>query len=96
MAILNNQPKYWFRTKWFRITLIVVGAVVVLALVVFSEQIGQLLDLFGSRAGINQETLQLNDTTGFLQGAQLEPTDDSFQVVNGRLMLNDPSGFIGD
>lgn len=93
MAILN-KPKYWFQTKTFRIALTVVGAIVVIALVVFSEQIGQLLDLFGSKAGINDDTVMLNNAN-FMTGATMEPTD-SFRVdaTTGRLMLNDPDGFL--
>lgn len=94
MAILN-KPQYWFQTKTFKIVLTVVGAVVVIALVVFSEQIGQLLDLFGSKAGISQETVPLN-STNFMTGSTMEPAN-SFRTdaTTGRLMLNDPNGFLG-
>ncbi|MEZ4210643.1 MAG: hypothetical protein R3B38_02960 [Patescibacteria group bacterium] len=87
MAILNNQPTYWFRTKAFRTVLIVVGVIVVLGLVVFGKQLGQLLDFLGSKAG-TAETIRINENTGFLQDATLVP-EDSFTVQNGRLMLND-------
>ena len=57
----NNPNNYWWRTKTFKIGL---GVFVVLALLValfFGDQVGQLLDLFGSRADVAGRTLQIND-----------------------------------
>lgn len=91
MAILS-KPKYFFQTKGFRIGLVIVGALVVTALVVFSEQIGQLLEFFGSRAGIQEDTVNLNGTTGvnnFLAPGYTDNPQGSFKVVDGKLMLND-------
>ncbi len=91
MAILNNQ-KYFFQTKGFRIGITIAGVIVVLILVVFSKQISQLLDLFGSKAGTNHDTVQINGNTGesnFLSPGYTDNPQGSFKVQDGRLMLND-------
>lgn len=40
----------WFKARWFKITLTAVAIVAVILVVLFSQQIGNLLKFFGSRA----------------------------------------------
>lgn len=89
MAILNNQ-KYFFQTRAFRIGITIVGVIVVLGLVVFSKQIGQLLDLFGSRAS-TEAPLMLNGNPGennFLAPGYTAEPDQCFRIADGKLRLN--------
>lgn len=89
MAILNNQ-KYFFQTRAFRIGITIVGVIIVLGLVVFSKQIGQLLDLFGSRAS-TEDTIMLNGNSGqnnFLAPGYTATPDECFKIVDGKLRLN--------
>lgn len=51
----NQDPTSWSRNKIVRTVLIVLAVLAVIALVLFSEQIGQLLEFFGSRAAIELE-----------------------------------------
>lgn len=91
MAILS-KPKYFFQTKGFRIGLVIVGAVIVVLLVVFSKQVGQLLEFFGSKAGINQDNVILDGSSGatnFLAPGYSDDPAGSFKIVDGKLMLND-------
>lgn len=46
----------WSRNKIIRTGLIVLAVIAVVVLVLFSEQIGQLLEFFGIRAAIPQQT----------------------------------------
>jgi hypothetical protein len=81
----------WFKTKLFRAGLISVGAIAVVLVVLFSQQIGQLLNLFGTKAS-TEESVTLNSTTFFSNGYTTNPTD-SFRIdtATNRLMLNPPA-----
>lgn len=87
MVILNNKPKYFFQTRWFRAALIVVGVIVVIAIVVFNKQISDLFNFFGSRAS-TQTHVDWNQSN-FLPAENQSPSD-TFRVVGGRLQLNNP------
>lgn len=77
----------WFKTKIFRAGLISAGVIVVLLLVLFSHQLGQLLNLFGTKASTNQSVIL--DGTNFQDpGWTADPNETCFQVVDGKLMLN--------
>lgn len=92
--MVPNQPKTpWLKTKLARVSLITAGAIAVILIVLFSAQIGQLLNLFGTKASTTQ-TIELND---FLPAVGHEEKDSSgnlgtglFKEDAGRLMLNNP------
>lgn len=50
----NQISQYWFQTRKFKIILIVVAVIAVVLVVLFSEQIGNLLDRDVSEAGTAQ------------------------------------------
>lgn len=52
---MKPTPTVWFRTKIARTILLVLAVIAVVALVLFSNQIGKLLELFGLKAAIPQE-----------------------------------------
>ena len=90
------KPNYWFQTKAARIGFGVGAAIVIALLVIFGQQIGQLLDLLGSRAGIVPSTIRIGeDANPFLPGDPTKPNADNFEVVEidgqGRLMLKAPA-----
>lgn len=66
----NKIPQYWFKTRAFKIILIVAAVVAVVFVVMFSEQIGNLLDRDASKAGttveLNSSNLPLGTTEGDL------------------------------
>jgi len=93
-----TAPTPWFRTKRGKFILGIGATIAVLALVLFSQQIGQLLNLFGTKAA---QVVSLNNTStpGFTDPAHEEwnsagqQPDGSLFVVDpatGRLMLNNP------
>jgi len=86
MAILNNKPQYWFQTKAFRIALIVIGAIAVIALVIFNEQITQLFHSLTSKANVQEETVQL-DHNNFLPAGDQNPAGSFTTDAQGRLIL---------
>jgi len=94
-------PKvYWWRSRAFRISLAIFVALAVLAVVLFNQQLGSLLRLFGSKAsGISTITLTAttDTTTGFLNyGYSATPSNSSFQIKDGQLMLNPPANNTGE
>ncbi|MFH0905217.1 MAG: hypothetical protein V1826_00640 [bacterium] len=55
---------YFFQTKKFKIGLTAAAGVAVVLLILFSQQIGQLLNLFGSKADISTRSLSFCGTWG--------------------------------
>jgi len=87
-------PKvYWWRSRAFRIGLAVFVALMVIAVVLFNQQIGNLLKSFGIKAA-TERTITLNgETTGntyFLDGDYYTTPASSFKVESGKLMLDPP------
>jgi hypothetical protein len=87
---------YWWRSRAFRIGLAIFVAIAVLVVVLFNQQIGNLLRSFGTKAA-NNITLTGSDPSSesyfFSAGYSATPYSDSFKItsdVNGnyRLMLN--------
>jgi len=92
----------WFRGKLARIVLISVGTVAVILLVLFGKQIGQLLNLFGTKAG-NEQIIVLDSNNFIQEGISQKDKDGNisnfpditlFKVPTdgpnaGKLMLND-------
>ncbi len=65
---IRESAVYWFKAKWFKITLTALAIVAVVLVVLFSQQIGNLLKFFGSWAA--------NETgSASLQGANNTATD---------------------
>ncbi len=91
-----NKAQYWFQTKPARIGFGVAAVIVIGLIVIFSQQIGQLFDLFGSRAGITPSTIRVGeDANPFLPGDPTKNNSNSFEVVEvdgqSRLMLKAPA-----
>jgi len=89
-----TDKKFWFQTPAFRIGLAVFAAVAVVVIVLFSEQIGQLLDLFSSKAAeVRMLVLSGEPTEGELSLSQGTSPDGSvfFDVVSGKLKLTPPT-----
>ena len=87
-----KTPNYWFQTKKARIIFGLVAVALVLVVVIFSQQIGQLISLVGSRAGIVPATIRISeDANPFLPGDPTKNNTDNFEVVQvegqSRLML---------
>lgn len=90
-----TAPKvYWWRSRAFRIGLAIFAALAVLAIVLFNQQISDLLKSFGTKAAINQTLTISGDPSGtdhqFLDGAYTTPAG-SFTVRDGKLMLEIPA-----
>lgn len=47
---VRGSAAAWFKTKWFKFTLTALAIVAVILVVLFNQQIGNLLKFFGSRA----------------------------------------------
>lgn len=93
---------HWYQNKTVKTVLIVVAVLAVIGLVFFSEQIGQLLDLFGIKAAVpGQETgsitLVERDGEGNygIPSAYLFGTNGIFDGIEvdagGRLVLKAPA-----
>lgn len=92
-----DQPQakvYWWRSRAFRTGLAIFVALSVIAIVLFNQQIGNLLKSFGIKAA-TERTLILNGDssnpeTYFLDGDYYTTPVGSFYVQNGKLMLKPP------
>lgn len=91
-------PKvYWWRSRAFKIGLAILVGLAVLAAVLFSDQLGNLLRLFGIKAA-TERTIILNgyatasgDTHYFMDGAYYTTPSGSIYVDdNDRLTLQPP------
>jgi len=90
----STNKKFWFQTPAFRIGLGILAAVAIVAVVLFSEQIGQLLDLFSSKAAeVRMLVLSGEPTEGELSLSQGTSPDGSvfFDAVSGKLKLVSPT-----
>ncbi len=90
----STDKKFWFQTPAFRIGLGVFVAIAVVAVVLFSKQISQLLDLFGSKAAeVKMLILSGEPIEGELSLSQGTSPDGSifFDAVSGKLKLTPPT-----
>ena len=88
LPMVSKTTVPWLKTKIARVSFITLGAIAVVLIVLFSAQIGQLLNLFGTKASTNQSVILDQDT--FLDPGHVMTPADSFKVEAGRLMLNPP------
>ncbi|OGB74067.1 hypothetical protein A2V68_02450 [candidate division Kazan bacterium RBG_13_50_9] len=100
--IPESNRTWWFRSRAFRIGAVVLAVVAVVLVVLFSRQIGGLLELWGLKAAPEGRTITIDGTVEGTDpyhahfwhgGYEVYPTD-SFVVdpESGRLMLNPLSG----
>lgn len=96
LEISNNTTTPWFKTKAFKIGAVVLAVIAVIAVVLFSQQIGELLELFGLRAAPESKSIILDGVNVgignghayfFEDGYNVDPGS-SFKVSDGKLMLN--------
>lgn len=91
--LLPQTP--WYKTKPFKIGMVVISITAVIAVVLFSKQIGELLNLFGTKAATEERSIVidgvgLGDDTHFFEGGYTIDPSDSFRIDpnTNRLMLN--------
>lgn len=79
----------WFRAKWFKGTLTALVIIAVILVVLFNRQIGDLLNLFGSRAALETKNFVLDGTNlqdGYFLGNGY--TADSWDPATGNWTSN--------
>lgn len=95
----NFSSTPWYRTRQGRITLGISAAILVVLIILFSEQIGNLFNLFRSHAALDTGSIGLDDTNflnpGEYNAEVFNPTTEqwetdlnSVKVENNRLMIN--------
>jgi len=98
--LYNNQIIPWFKTKAFKITVLVLAILAVVSVVLFSEQIGDLLELFGLKAATESRHILIDGVGNvddpshfeFLDGNYSITPDNSIILDNtNRLILNPDS-----
>jgi len=92
---LDNPIIPWYRTKTFKVGILVLTILAITSLVLFSNQIGDLLELFGLKAAQETKEIFIDATGGsepghsmFFEGNYSIDPIDSFKVEDNRLMLN--------
>jgi len=87
---LNKINTPWFKSRVFRIVAIFVAISAVIAVVLFSQQIGTLLELWGLKAAPTTKTITLpiSGQTWFTSGDYTVTPPDSLTIVNDKLELN--------
>lgn len=99
LEISNNTTTPWFKTKAFKIGVVILAIIAVIAVVLFSAQIGELLEFFGLRAAPEAKSIILDGIDAgignghayfFENGYITDPAPPAapFKVVENRLMLN--------
>jgi len=92
--LFNQQTTTWFRTKTFKLVLTILAILAIAAVVLFSEQIGDLLELWGLKAATESRTIVIDglgegDNHSFFEGSySVDPTDSIIIDENNRLILN--------
>ncbi len=97
--LFDEQIIPWFKTKTFKIIVLVLAILSIASVVLFSNQVGNLLELFGIKAGFNQKTILVDGVgsgaeghSSFFEGIySVEPTDSLTIDNTNRLILNDPN-----
>lgn len=95
-SLFDEQVIPWFKTKTFKVFVLVLAILSIATVVLFSEQIGNVLELLGIKAATESREILIDGVGGselghssFLElGHTLEPAD-SFVIDNdNRLVLN--------
>ena len=95
-SLFNDTITPWFKTKTFKIVVLVLAILSITTVVLFSEQIGNVLDFLGIRAATESREILIDGTGGeelghssFLEpGYILDPADSFVIDDDGRLVLN--------
>ena len=95
-SLFNDTITPWFKTKTFKLFVLVLAILSITTIVLFSEQIGNVLELFGIKAADDSRELLIDGTGGdelwhssFLEGSPTMEPIDSFAIdENDRLVLN--------
>ena len=96
LEISNDIATPWYKTKAFRIGAVLLAIIAVIAVVLFSQQIGELLEFFGLKAAPEARSITLDGVDVgignghayfFEPGYNVDPAS-SFRVDDGKLMLN--------
>lgn len=87
---LNKTNAPWFKSRVFRIAAIFIAVSAVIAVVLFSQQIGTLLELWGLKAAPTTKTITLPiaGQTWFSSGNYTVTPQNSLTIVNNELRLN--------
>lgn len=95
LEISNDTTTPWFKTKAFKIGVVVLAIVAVIAIVLFSTQIGELLELFGLKAAPEARSIILDGIDGIGEGHtfffepvwNVDPSGDSLGIIDNKLMF---------
>lgn len=87
---LNKTNTPWFKSRVFRAVAIFMAVSAVIAVVLFSKQIGTLLELWGLKAAPTAKTITLPTAgkTWFTSGDSGNYVIENMTVEDGKLMLN--------
>lgn len=94
--LFDDQITPWFKTKTFKIIVLILAILSIVTVVLFSEQIGDLLELFGLRAATEARVILIDGvgsgadghTSFFDPGFTVDPPDSFMIDANNRLILN--------
>jgi len=98
--LYNNQIIPWFKTKAFKITVLVLAILAVASVALFSEQIGDLLEFLGINAATEARHILIDGVGNTTDPSHFEFFDGSHSVTpnnsiildtNNRLILNPDS-----
>lgn len=93
MENTDKPKKFWFQTPAFRIGIGVLAVIAVVLVVLFSEQIARLFDLFISKAAEARVMVITGDPAAgeFALGSGSSPDDSVFfDTTDGKLKLKPP------
>ena len=96
-SLFNDTITPWFKTKTFKLFVLVLAILSITTIVLFSEQIGNVLELLGIKATDDTRELLIDGVggtgeaghTSFLEGPPIMEPPESFTIdENNRLVLN--------
>ena len=98
--LYNDQTTPWFKSKTFKIIVLLLAILAIVSVVLFSEQIGDLLELFGLKAATESRYILIDGVGNaddpnhfpFLEnGYTMEPANSIILDADNRLILNPDS-----
>lgn len=95
-SLFDEQVIPWFKTKTFKVFVLVLAILSIATVVLFSEQIGNVLDFLGIRAATESREILIDGVgsgesnhSSFLEGVYTLDPSDSFTIDDDkRLVLN--------